>query len=313
MPDRKILQEKGFEIFEETFYHRRFRDIEMILTEEDGVPVLFVPCATPQIDEEAVIHRFLAEQFANEEHFRAEYHDRHISVKCPGEEVCSLGESLDTVLPLAERVITEFDMLPVCMKCGRVMPVELRSLEGSPCTVCGVCVGELSLDEKKAKLLEEQRKRYENEYTVANIQKRPVKASIKAGVIAGAMTSVVGFVYMMIGCLFLGMLSQIIFWALGGLAGFITIRNLNKISHISVFLRFVIGNISALVTLFILSGISFLFLNAVEYQGQFLTVFATNLPIFYLGSPVAYMAIMGLGFFFVSEFVFGYIFPGKGR
>ena len=309
MPESTLLTEKGFEKGNALDYHKRLGELEIILEEAPGGPVFRVPCASVRVDTESEIEKFAGQQTAEDNDLTVTFRNRLLTVTCRRREGLSPEELLDKPLKLIESMKEQFDLLPVCMLCGRVLPVEPENIDGKLHTVCSVCKGSRELDSSLEKQLEQQRQRYADEYTLGGIQRRPVKAALKAGFLGGLYTSIIGALYMSLLWVFLGPLVHLLYGFFGAIAGFFTIRKCNRINHIPAWQKFALSTVSAFATLFVLSGITFLLLNWLMFHGAYFEMFKGQL--YDLGHPVTFMIVFGLGTFFLSEFLFGFMFPGK--
>lgn len=305
----KIFLEKGFERLENGSYKKYIKEVLLIAEISAQKLVLSAHCASVVVDNEGEIEKYAVAAAQRYSGIAPAFRERLLTIDILPAVSVREERLLDDALELAADVIEHFDMLPVCMSCGRVMAVELIYIDGAPFQICGVCKGERDLSKAREDLLKAQQERYENEYGPMGVQKRPIRAAIKAGFLGGLYTCIFGALYMSFMWVFLGSFVHLFFGFMGAIAGFFTIRRVNQISHIPVWQKLALSTASAFVTLFVLSGITFLVLNPLIYHGKFLEMF--QMRIYDLGSPVMYMAVLGMGSFFLSEWIFGFIFPGR--
>lgn len=305
------LKENGFENLENGFYHRMINEVHVMADSGQEKLTLYARCASVTVDNENEIEKYVACQAEKHRGIGAGFRNRRLYVDILPQEGQDESRLLGEAAEVMEDTIRHFDMLPVCAGCGRVQPVELIFADGRPTELCSVCKGEADFEKHKENILEQQRKRYEDEYSVAGIQKRPVKAAIKAGFLGGLYTCIAGFVYMLFFWVFLGNFVHLFFGFLGAVGGFFTVRKINRISHIPGWQKVLLSAASAFLTILVLSNITFIVLNHLIFHGEFLDMFSLNL--FDLGSPISYMIVFGIGSFFLSEWIFGFMFPGNSR
>lgn len=311
MSEGTVWSEKGFLALREHGFHRRLGELEIVAAEEPDALLFRVSCASSQVDSEPEMERFAQQQTKADNGLTVTYRKRLLEVTCQQQEGMTQSEMIDNSLSLLETMMEQFALLPVCTHCGRITPAELTEVDGQPEVVCGVCKDAMVLNNEMEQKLEEQRLRYADEYTVGGLQRRPIKAAVKAGFLGGLYTCVVGALYMSVLWVFFGPLVHLTFGFMGAITGFFTIRKCNRIGYIPAWQKFIVSTVSAFVTLFVVSGMTYLLLNRLIFHGEFMDMFGSRL--YDLGHPVLYMIVFGLGTFFLSEFLFGFMFPGKSR
>ena len=305
-----VVSETGFVDFGK-IKHKKIHGIEVILEEQYGVLVFNARCSSPLFENELEIDTHLKKLIAEYPYMDAGFKEGRLKLTCIRSMAPEEKEIIGKASEVLEKLFEEYDMLPCCTLCSRMIPAELMMVNDKPETVCDVCSGAMKFEQIKEAKLESDRKKYESEYIAGGrIQKRPVLSSIKAGVLGGMITSAAGAVFMGIILPLLGFSPlRILIYFLGALMGYIILKFTDKLSNISGVTKWWISTLSGFVTLFVLSGINYLIINALIYQGAYMDVMGFRL--FDLGHPVLFQFVFGIAGFAISQAAFGILFAPK--
>ena len=305
-----VVSETGFVDFGK-IKHKKIHGIEVILEEQYGVLVFNARCSSPLFENELEIDTHLKKLIAEYPYMDAGFKEGRLKLTCIRSMAPEEKEIIGKASEVLEKLFEEYDMLPCCTLCSRMIPAELMMVNDKPETVCDVCSGAMKFEQIKEAKLESDRKKYESEYIAGGrIQKRPVLSSRKAGVLGGMIASAAGAVIM-------GMILPVLgfpplrigIYFLGGLMGIIIFKNIDKLSNISGIHKWWISTVSGFATLFVLSGINYLVINQMIYGGSYFRQLTFDL--YKLGDPVLFQLVFGLASFAVGQAAVGIWFAPK--
>ena len=248
----ELLTEKGFKEVQTNRFVREAAEPEgltlLLELTDDGLH-LRVPCASPVVDCEPEIEEAVRKLVADGTCRQVSFHTRmlELSYDCTDEE--SRRGALQAGMEIVDKADRQFDLLPVCMECGRLIRTRAVCHQGRLKTVCGVCADSLDLHIRHEKL---NQRNFEKAKKAP--QKRPTLKFVKAGLFAGLWACLVGLAATVI---YLAL--PIILFAspvAGATAGYLTVRYLRRVYPKVTLHGFLLGNLTALLTIVIVSPIT---------------------------------------------------------
>ena len=295
---------------------RQEGDLFIIKEERDGELRLTVPCAAAKVNNERMIDGYLNQQIGLDTQWMVSFQKSRLTMvhrMDPGDHT---DEAIDKALELIRKTIREFDLIPVCMHCDRTGAVTVCNDHDTLTTICGICNDERRLAEKKERITIKHNAPYEGGKVFGNLSKSGVKAAVLSGVYGGLIACVIGtlIVFLEKFCYITALIPFLYYFAthdyifIATMAGgFVTMRHLLKMSSLKPGIRILIGNISALLVMTVLSlityGILYLIYPHVTHLGE-MTLSG------WLGSSLpSYNLALGLPFFFVAETIYYFIHP----
>ncbi len=300
-----ILKKTGFRTVSENYYTKKTEDIDIILKESKTELNIIVPCASARIDDEHELDVFLKEHSQGTGCLHASFNKRSIRLtySMDNEEQVIINR-IDTALELIKKADDKFDLLPVCSKCGRVISVEILSENGNVLTICDVCKGEIALQRKQSEIIEEYKEHSQSQMKFGFIQKKPVADTIKAGFQAGLIASAIGLIFFILSNFI--PIFYALTWIPGAAAGYFTSKKVSKIEYMSGFTRGMIGSLSAITTITILSFINVYLVLGI---GELIYIGKIMLPSIITVFQMGIVTNIGIGlggFLFMTAVIFAF-------
>ncbi len=292
MTEEQMIMKQGFLKVKEKGYTKKLGHLDILLEKRSGVWEIKVPCASSYIDYEQELDEYLKQEIRSCPCLEGSFEVRLLQLRLTARELTE--ELLESALKIPEKMLEKFDLLPVCMRCGKVMPVTVTETENRVQTICGVCSDVLKLEEKQKKVREKYQKESEKEYVAKVIQKRPVCSSMKAGLHGGVIASAIGGILLILTVMH-SMFVLMLLFIPGAVAGARTMSDLKKIDHLRSFTKIMLGFFSFMVTILILSFANFELFSLISSG-------VLKAPgSFKLGSVLQYNLVMGLGSYCLSQ------------
>ncbi len=301
MLNTEILKEFGFEPVTEGYYVSKIGEISVLLEETDSELKFIVYCAPARIDTDYEPDTFLKKVTSGTGCKHASYAAREIRlIFCSGTDEIAM-ENVRSAQEAIKKVYQEFDLLPSCMKCGRVTKVKMYTDDDKPGPICDVCRSEDALRRKHEKIIEASHAKPEISfednffYSVKVTAGPAIRAGVKAGLIGGA----IAFLFAMFG---IGVnVFYLLYWIPGTVAGYLTAHNIQTMSGcLTSASRYVIGTISSLTTIFIISFIG-MCITLLLLQGTLLINIVAFLGTFFRSFLGLMQIALGLSGFFIAE------------
>ena len=294
MLNTEILNELGFESLKEGYYVSKIGEISVLLEETDPELKFIVYCAPARIDTDYEPDTFLKKVTSGTGCKHVSYAAREMCLIFSPETDEIALENIRSALDVIEKLCQEFDLLPSCMKCGRVTAVSICTDGDWPGTICDVCRSEDMLRKKHEKIIEKAHAKSQTSLKTKMINSLlgSTGAVIKGGILAGLIGGFIAFIISLFGMVHNGFF--LLFWIPGIIAGYLTAHNIQTISDRMS--RYVIGTISSLATIFLCSFIGMCIILLILIQeiridlGKFFSSFLGIMQI-----------ALGLGGFFIAE------------
>ena len=296
----KILTEAGFQAIGTGCAVRKLDDLNMIAEPSESGFGLTVPCASPLVDYEREIDDYLKRQ-AKGTGLAVKFSNRVITFCSSGRTEETVGENLQTIKSILHKAQEQYELLPVCMCCGRVGQVTLRRYNGTIRTVCCLCDEMDKLQEKRMESQREMTVRMQQEWREHIRKEQPVSALTMVGLKAALAGCALGTLLMLLGNL-LPMFHYTVFFP-GALIGLYVADRIRKYSYIHAVSRYLIANVSAIVFAFCISSLT-AFLN-MKFQQFIGSPTAANFPALF-GSMLLLNAFMGLPGLILAEILVGF-------
>lgn len=247
MIDESALKKMGFEIICEEIYAGKNGSINVIIWDQEDILKAIVPCASPIVDNENEIEKYLKSSKAYEKCISKIYRDRNLEIeyKC-----CTDNEkenAIKNISEIIEALKNKFDILPVCTCCKRSAPCEIMEMDGGFRTVCGICADENKLITSQAELNAKNIEKGKNDEKSANGFIKYMRFGFNAGIKA----CIAGFIVVVLG-LFIPTVSFYV-WIPGIIGGYCTIKSMKKTNFNLPFSAFITVNIFTLLTILIFS------------------------------------------------------------
>lgn len=292
----EVLTVTGFRMIGENCYTKKSEDIDIIIEENDTDLKIIVPCASARIDDEHQLNDFLKKESSGTACRQTLFAARKITlIYSKGDNDKNIIESINAAQELINKADTEFDLLPVCSRCERVIPVQVIVENGKATTICDVCKGETELQKKHERIVGEYKAKSDSQTKFGFVQPKPLLGLLKAGAITGLIGSAVGLVLML---LTLWIPSTVFLpYIPGAIAGFLLMRKIIKIDYMSGLAKVMIGSLSSIAVMMIFSLLN-LFV--------FLLVAGVATPVYFWGYCNAFALFnvaLGLGAFFLTEVI----------
>ena len=297
----EILASAGFRTMGSDCAVRSFGELNIIAEQSSSGFMMTVPCASPLVDHEKEISDFLCKQAKKNGDLKAAFTGRKIVIQSD----CVTEDNTENVLYEMNSMIRDaqeqFDLLPVCMCCGRVGTVSAEKHDGKLRTICGVCADEERLKLRQTEVRREMAAQTQNEMREYIRQEKPIRQLLKIGIKGSIAGCALGTIFMFIG-FFLPMFHYMVFFP-GVVIGVYIADRIRKVGFVHGALRYMIANISAIVSTVVISSVT-AFLN-----GLFMlhVGFESAVPLEALfGSMLIMNTFLGLPGLFLSQIIVGF-------
>ena len=291
------LTNKGFTQVCAKTYVKENNDLFIILEETLQGLKLILPCASALVDNENQINGFISLAAEGKEHVKISYKDRRIEATCQSSECDTAENTIDDVSSIMEKTVAKYDLLPVCMCCGRIAAVNVQEHSGRIETMCILCKENIAFSEKKEEAIRKSLEPYKKEKAFGVVPTKAVTAAVMCGVFGGLIACQAGIVMLMLDIIF-SMFYEFV-WILPALAGFFTMRRLRGLTQLDLRTRILIGSISAIVTMAVVSVLVWIIYSIIM---ECITGFKPALPQTIVFPSIAHANIfVGLPGFFLAE------------
>ncbi len=290
----EILEKEGFRRMGNQYAVKPVAGLDALVRQDQDTLTMSVPCASPLVDYEKEINDYLKTLSADYDGMTVDFGERQMRLKghaASGEDIESL---LDKMQSLVRAIKEKYDLLPVCMCCGRIGTVTVQDYFGNVRVICGICADEQKLHHEHQEQVEQQRMDAKKEMYLEAQAYHPVYRCLKIGVKGGLYTCAVGLVFFLISA-FLPMFHYLVTLKAAFTAVYVVDR-LWEVKHLPMTGKFVFGTFSAFVTISAVSGLFMLLFCK-------LTGYSVVQPMMLFSDMVAYNLVFGFIGYAVMSFI----------
>ncbi len=295
-----VLTATGFEWLGLEGYYKPVRDLYIVLEQKTPEIKFIIPCTSSLNDSETELNAFV-NRFENGEDKLVVFHDRKIEVTFRKTWTLISEQDINEMTEMLEKTDEQFDLIPVCMCCGRADFVHVVEHDKKGMTVCTLCGDKMELQQKQEALTRKHIEEWDDEYRFGVVPKHPIRAAIMAGLFGGLMTCVAGTIMMILYLINLIPLMDKFPWIPGAIGGYLVMNKVREMGHLKMRHRLLIANLVAIATILAVS-IPVWLVTKQLFSVLFDYYLSAPRTIFF-PSVIELNLFMGLSGFFLSETV----------
>lgn len=301
--DREYITESGFSDAGNGSYYKMAGDIcVMLQTEKDKYNIKAYCCPTFQgLDSEVDLYIRTHVRDINLL-LGSGYVSGEVLLEFPEEANGKISEYLPSSLEFIDKLIKKYDMLPACLICHRTSVLSMFEKEdGSLIPVCDVCRGEQELLAKHQRIIKNSFDPNSLVYKHPILDRGPLDTALIAGIKGGLLGSLVAVIFAILSIVL--RIFALLPWIPGAVAGAYTMSVLVKIDYRADRLRTLIGSITSIATMFIISIINVFIVSGIIPLGFDARSFFSFSGVASGGGWGIVQIAVGLAGFFLSEAV----------
>ena len=276
MINDEIMIGNGFKKMRGRNFAKKTGDI-IILAQDMGEKAVFTVWGeSPTVDFGDEIAQYVAEITSATDYISSDFAKSKLTLVCDISDGNNIPEKIKTSVEIIKKANDKFDFVSTCSECGRRGPVEILCSESGAKTICGVCSSDNALHDKHERIKQKYDQRKTGSYVLGIIEKRKFAKCAKSGILLGVLAGLLTW-----GILICGLYVPqffLLMWLPTGLSGYYIMRKVNKMDHMPLFIRFLIGTVvymAILFTICFLGLIIMLSINKISLGGYNFGLFET--------------------------------------
>lgn len=294
MINEDIILEAGFISSGEDCYIRFSGELLILLEVSETEFSLTVPCASATVDHESKTDEAIKSLFEGFSRIDVSFAERTLTINSLPSDTEFTSDELCEILALTECARQKFDLLPVCMRCKRVISVKTVRIKDKTEIICGICSDSYELKRKHKEQIEYFRKLEKERIKKKHVYFRAIKRGVFSGARAGLAAGALGLFLMFLGIVFKPEFRLMAIFP-GMLIGFFTMLEIKKTSALPFVSRYILITSAALVSVFIVSTINAEAVYMIFEKALHVSIEPPEIPLFGdIGQINLYFGISGI-------------------